>query len=92
MDAFVELPKVQSYQTAAKLDESWSSYQGEKNAYPVVSILEVFIQQEEEPMFMLDATMDEAPVWRGKDSRISWTNPEGQWTEPEVEWSSSQGW
>ncbi|KAG9697077.1 hypothetical protein KCU95_g261, partial [Aureobasidium melanogenum] len=52
----------------------------------------VFIQQEEEPKFMLDATMDEAPVWRGKDSRISWTDPEEQWTEPEVAWPPGEPW
>ncbi|KAG9727299.1 hypothetical protein KCU73_g12667, partial [Aureobasidium melanogenum] len=39
----------------------------------------VFIQQHDEPMFMLDASMDETTCWRGKDSRVSWREPEGEW-------------
>ncbi|KAG9646063.1 hypothetical protein KCU95_g5063, partial [Aureobasidium melanogenum] len=39
----------------------------------------VFIRQHDEPMFMLDATTDDAECWRGKDSRISWREPDNSW-------------
>jgi len=29
-----------------------------------------FIQQNDEPMYMLDATIDGAECWKGKDSRV----------------------
>ncbi|KAH0372399.1 hypothetical protein KCU65_g1130, partial [Aureobasidium melanogenum] len=52
----------------------------------------VFIQQNDELMFMLDATMDEVTVWRGKDSRISWMEPGNQQPSSEGQWPPGGSW